>query len=130
MTDTAKDLIHSEIINTAAQFDAGINLPIPNGKTPTDYHDELIDDGFEDALYDATEEFRSSGDDTDIESPYSRHYESTQVARVLDGGVVCWTHWYGGGKHSEPSAIGWIDDAYFVNVEQKATVVNVYSKLE
>ena len=66
---------------------------------------------------DALEELRGSGVATGLIAPYSRHYESKAVAaEMLDGSWVGWTYWYGGGKHGEPGAIEWMEDAY--DVEQ------------
>ncbi|MEP6001741.1 MAG: hypothetical protein ABJ276_17130, partial [Parasphingorhabdus sp.] len=82
------------------------------------------------ALYDATEEFRCSGIETDIPCEDSRHYESKSVAqKCSDGSWVGWTCWFGGGKHGEPDSIDWIEYAYDVNVteEQKMVTVRTFS---
>lgn len=64
-------------------------------------------------------------EETNIDAPYSRHYESRSVARKLsDGNWVGWTYWYGGGKYGDPESIDWIEDAYDLNcVEETKTVV-------
>ncbi len=92
-----------------------------------------IDEGdLSDYFYDEMSSFRSSGDDTNLEpESYSRHYECAQVAKKLDNGKsVSWTYWYGGGKHSEPDAIDWMEYAYFVDCEQVQTIKNIYTKIE
>lgn len=77
-------------------------------------------------LQDYISEFRSGGDATDIAAPYSRHYESTSVAMKMDDGSwVGWTYWYGGGKHGEPEAIDWMEDAYFLDCKEEEKVVTV-----
>lgn len=76
-------------------------------------------------LQDARGEIRCSGEETDgIDSPCSRHYESKAVARqYLDGSWVGWTYWYGGGKHGEPEAIDWMDEAYDLTcTEEQVTI--------
>lgn len=85
-----------------------------------------------DYIYDQLDEFRSSGENIDIPTGQcSSHYECSQVARQLDNGQsVSWTYWYGGGKHGEPEAIDWMDEAYFVECKQETKVVNIYSKIE
>lgn len=82
-----------------------------------------------DLQFDLMEEFRSCGVETGLTAPYSRdtrHYESCSVASQMpDGSWVGWTHWYGGGKHSQPSAIPWMDEAYDLNCTEVPTVVMV-----
>lgn len=82
---------------------------------------------------DPREEFRQSGEATEIPCDWSRHYESKSVARKLsDGTWVGWTYWYGGGKHGEPEAVDWMDSAYELNVteEEKTVVVRTFKKVE
>ena len=75
-------------------------------------------------LQDATSEVRCSGEETNIKAPYSRNYECNSVAaKMPDGTWVGWPYWYGGGKHSEPEAIDWMDDAYDLTcTEEQVTV--------
>jgi hypothetical protein len=46
---------------------------------------------------------------------------------MSDGSWVGWTYWHGGGKHSEPEAIPWIDYAYALDCEAKEQMVIVYT---
>jgi hypothetical protein len=96
--------------------------------------DELYDERDEDyRLQDAKSEVRGSGTETGLPAPSSRHYESDAVAAQLpDGSWVGWTYWYGGGKHAEPEAIDWIDEAYDVDVtsEEKLVVVHTFKLAE
>lgn len=97
---------------------------------------ENVDKLFEEAdgdgwwLKDAKQQFRCSGQGTNIPAPYDRHFESKSVARQLDDGAwVGWTYWYGGGKHGKPEEIDWMEDAYDLEVvETKTVVVNVFRK--
>lgn len=102
-----------------------------NEEVTSDNVDSLYDEASEnDSFSDAVEEVRVCGVETNLECEYSRHYESTAVADKLpDGSWVGWTYWYGGGKHGEPSAIGWISDAYDVKCveEEKLVVVRNFS---
>lgn len=43
--------------------------------------------------------------ESNIQAPYSRHYESKSVAMKCCGVWVGWTRWSGGGKHGEPEAM-------------------------
>ena len=84
----------------------------------------------EDYLQDAKEEVRSSGADTDLPSQSSRHYEAKEVAAQLpDDSWVGWTYWYGGGKHGEPSAVDWIEEAYDLVCISETKVVNTFTKV-
>jgi hypothetical protein len=80
----------------------------------------------------ALSEFRDSYDEeTDIEHDWSRHYESKSVAKRLNNGKwVGYTYWFGGGKHGESEAIDWIDEAYFLNCEEKMVMKNFFTKVE
>lgn len=70
----------------------------------------------EDDLSEAESEFRSSGEDAIGVPPwkYSRHYEVSVKAKLIEGQWVGWLYWYGGGKHGDPDSIDWIDDAIFL----------------
>jgi len=76
--------------------------------------------------YDGASEVRSCGVDTGLPCEWSRHYESKAVAmKMPDGSWVGWTYWYGGGKHGEPEAIDWMDEAYEVDCTEEEKVVTV-----
>lgn len=107
------------------------------GKTPiaeavsSDNVDALYESADEDNRHDAGNEVRSGKVTTGLDAPYSRHYESKSVAaKMPDGSWVGWTFWYGGGKHGEPEAIDWMDEAYDLNCseEEKVVTVRTFSK--
>lgn len=86
-----------------------------------------------DSLQEYKYELREGEIETDIPCDYSRHYESKSVAaQAPDGTWVGWTYWYGGGKHGEPEAIDWIEDAYDLDCqeEEKLMVVQTFTKVE
>jgi hypothetical protein len=89
-------------------------------------YDELEDGGYE-AMY----EIRGGQFETTVACEWSRHYESRSVGAALpDGSLVGWTYWYGGGKHGEPEAIDWMEDAYGLVVEkEEMVVVKTYKKV-
>lgn len=80
---------------------------------------------------DAMCEFRSSGFETDLPTPYenqARHYEYNEVAAEMpDQTWVGWTYYHGGGKHSDPDGIDWIPGAYFVEMKVEMKPVRVFS---
>lgn len=83
--------------------------------------------------WEAKEAIREGEVHTEIETEYSRHYESRSVASQLpDGSWVGWTYWYGGGKHGEPQAIDWIEDAYDLDCveEEKMVTIRTFTKKE
>ncbi len=93
-----------------------------------------------DALYaasedkcDAMNDIRGGQFKTDLPSPHSRNYEPYEVAaKALDGSYIGWTYWTGGGKHSNPEEIDFIEDAYAVTCteEEKVVVVRTFTKAE
>lgn len=117
------------LINADMHAKDGVRIEIT-----ADNVDELFDEANEDwGLQDDINEFRYSGTYTpEIEAPWSRHYEADAVARQLDDGSwVGWIYWHGGGKHGEPEAIDWMDEAYDLEIaETKTIVVNVFKKVE
>ena len=97
-----------------------------------------IDDAYQDILVDKhldsefEQEFRDSGEATDLPTDSSRHYECYEVAREMcDGTWVGWTYWYGGGKFGDPQSISWMVDAYEVCVteEERLVVVKTFKKI-
>lgn len=103
--------------------------PVP--AYPCENVDELYDTLVaDDAHWDGKNEVRYCGVETGLPCPSSRHYESKAVAaQVPDGSWVGWTYWYGGGKHGEPEAIFWMEDAYDVHCheEEKVVVVQTFT---
>lgn len=100
----------------------------------TEITKENVDDLYEvfrDDMYDLKNEFREGEVETKVPCDYSRHYESKSVAaKMPDGSWVGWTYWYGGGKHGEPEAIYWMEDAYDLDVveEEKLVIVRTFTK--
>jgi len=80
-------------------------------------------------IIDEVNDFRCGGQDTNLPcKEYSRCYECDQVATKLsDGQYVSWVYWSGGGKWGSPDEIEWIDDAFFVNCEEKQVMTTVYN---
>lgn len=101
-------------------------------EVPDDKISELFDQ-YSSALQDDIYEYRQGWVNTDINSPYSRNYESNSVAKQMhDGTWVGWTHWYGGGKHGQPESIPWMNEAYFLDCkeEEKVVVIQTFTVKE
>lgn len=80
--------------------------------------------------WDARSEIRSGEVETGLPCQWSRHYESKAVAaKMPDGSWVGWTYWYGGGKHAEPEAIDWMNEAYDLDCkeEEKTMIVQTFT---
>jgi hypothetical protein len=123
-------LMRQIIIDTAKTY-LNLDIPVEFSVDKIGALWEFLEENHYDELQDLTETMRSSGEETGLECEYSRHYASKAVARQLDDGSwVGWTYWYGGGKHSNPEEVEWIDSAYYVDVKQETKVVNVFSKKE
>lgn len=109
-----------------------------NKRMIQDVTPEIVDEVYEDVQdseeydYDVMYDLREGDIQTEIVAPSSRHYESYSVAAEAPNGLwVGWTYWYGGGKHGEPEAIEWIEDAYLLNheAEEKMVVVHSFEKV-
>lgn len=128
---TAEEKLKHLIVIKANEIEETDNLSIYEDKTSEEI-EELYDSLCEKELnYDAEEELREGLVETGIDCDYSRHYESKSVAmQYIDGSWVGWTYWYGGGKHSEPEGIDWIDKAYDIDCieEEKLVIVRSFSK--
>jgi len=107
--------------------------------TTVDIDESNVDELFqtllvdEDLHWDEKNELRQGDCETELPCEWSRHYESKSVAvKAPNGRWVGWTYWYGGGKHGEPEAIDWMDEAYFLDcVEQeKLVTVRTFSKID
>lgn len=100
-------------------------------KNVDEVYSSIDDSEDSDTLHEMESEFRSSyTHETGIECDYSHHYESKSVAcKLRDGRWVGWTYWYGGGKHGDPDAVGWMEDAYFLEAKEETKVVLVFSRV-
>lgn len=122
---TPEQKLKLAILNLAAEWDT-VELPTPvTADNVDDVYEQLDADG---DLQDAREEIRCGEVRTDAKdpTPYMRglsDHESESVAMQIDGSWVGWTHWYGGGKHAEPSAIPWMEYAYDLTCEEKQVTV-------
>lgn len=129
---TPEQKIKATILMQAATTFNKIIIPVEITVENVDglYQELLVD---KDLHWDYESEFRSSGELTGLECDWSRHYESDAVAaQMFDGSWVGWTYWHGGGKHSEPNAIEWMNKAYFLDCveEEKLVVIRKFSKIE
>lgn len=99
--------------------------------------DAVFDADYDD-MQDAREEIRGGRCNTGLTTEYRgelrgahRNYECDEVAmQAPDGTWIGWTNWHGGGKHSEPSSIPWVEYAYELacKEEEKMVVVRTFSK--
>lgn len=118
------------ILTKTAIWDGEAMIDDPTAEQVDDLYQKLVD---EDGHWDAMNEIRSGEVETGLSCDWSRNYESKAVAmKNPDGSWVGWTYWYGGGKHGEPQAIDWMDEAYFLDCkeEEKTVIVQTFSKLE
>lgn len=114
---TAEQLIKRHIIMECGDPDPGENV---------DQEWELHCEDLEDHLHD----FRYSGEPQDKAVDDGRYYSSRQVYRKLSTGeTVGWTYYFGGGKHGEPGAIDWVEDAYLLEVTKEMRPVKVFKRI-
>lgn len=116
----AEQTLKYAILNLAAIWECS---QLPNNLTGEEV-DDLWDEA--DDIYDAIYEMREGEVDTNIDAPYSRHYESKSVAvQAPNGQWVGFTHWYGGGKHGNPEEIDWIEYAYLLDCKEEEKLVKI-----
>src|SRR5690606_32728244 len=118
------------ILGITARWDGAELPPDMSGEQIEARYDELV---AQDAHWDARNEAREGDYETGLPCDDSRHYESKAVAaKAPNGQWVGWTYWYGGGKHAEPEAIGWMEHAYFLDCkeEKKTVIVRTFTKAE
>lgn len=134
---TAPELIHKHLYSLTLKYleeEEGIDSAYLEPIIPSNYEDivkHIESYDFWDQYYESKSELRQRGVNTDIESKdWSRHYESQEVAAEIYGKWIGWTYWYGGGKHGDPSSVEWIDDAYFVKMEEKKVLVKTFTRVE
>ena len=123
---TPQQKIKWAIINQA-YLRAKYALPCVTKDNVDELYDELDDDEKQDALYDV----RGGNFETGLPCESSRYYESKSVAmKMPDDTWAGWTFWYGGGKHGEPSSVGWMEDAYDLTCkeEEKLVIVREFTK--
>jgi hypothetical protein len=119
---------HLIIANVAASQE--VELPVVTAENVDDVYDEF-DDEYGDSMQEAKYEIREGEVETGLPCEWSRHYESKSVAaRTPNGEWVGWIYWYGGGKHGEPEAIDWIEDAYDLACveEEKLVTIRTFTK--
>lgn len=132
---TPKQYIKQAILEDVKRYTDELNsMEVPDAPDEIDkLYSEIYGGEFGGNLQDAREDFRTSGEETKIKSDnWSRHYESEEVAAKMDDGTwVGWTHWHGGGKHGEPAAIDWMEDAYFLTCQEKEvlTIERTWAKV-
>lgn len=115
-TQKLKQLIIDKILGDA---------PVTADGVDHEFNRAMDYDGFQDV----EAEVRRGTHPTDVPAPYSRYYESRSVtAQMLDGSWVGWTYWYGGGKHGEPGAVPWIEDAYDLTTYEETVVVQKFKR--
>lgn len=107
-------------------------LPVISLETEEDVEKNwlwLIGDGYlQDYIQDFRYgEYRNIGIETDV---YSRHYEADVVAaEMFDGTFVGWLYWHGGGKHGEPEAIDWMDEAFELESKVELKEVRTFARV-
>ena len=126
--------IKKEILATILADNPGI-FTMPDPEALLDFYYSPISEEIylSDWIDESQQEMRGGDVETGLKCEYSRHYESRSVAKKMESGNwVGWTYWYGGGKHGEPEAIDWIEDAYYLNVEEeeKTVIVRTFKQLD
>lgn len=109
------------IINTALRYlgkePHPFNIEVPDANEVDELWNIMLAD-VPDTMQDARNEVRGSGTETGLAVPFSRHMEPEAHAVLTPYNQwVGYTYWTGGGKHSNPEEISWMDDSYWVQAE-------------
>jgi len=122
MLETPEFLIKKEIIiETMKDKHFDNSFEMPKDEELVDFYDE--DDSW--TFQDPTSDFRCTGEDTNLDAGFSRYYEIKRVAKKIGDKWVSWLYYYGGGKHGEPEACEWMEDAVFLDCAEEEKVVTV-----
>ena len=106
-----------------------------------EYSSEMIDEMYGDALNgeysdEVNEEsynIRHDGEEINLPATCtSRHYEVDTHVLNIDGKWIAFDYYYGGGKHSDPDSIDWLDTCRFVCCEEKVVTqtIRTFKELE
>lgn len=121
---TPKQKLKNEMLIRAAESENIYIVEQVTKENVDSLYETLLVDA--DLHYDCKSEMRCGQVETGLPCEYSCHYESKSVAsQMSDGSWVGWTYWYGGGKHGEPEAIDWMDEAYFLDCAEEQKMVTV-----
>ena len=122
MNLTPTQLIKKAILAKSCQFFEDFK-PINSLATGEEIDAAFQDANDKDVTQDATEEIRSSGISTGLPAPYSRNYETEINAHLIDDQWVGFVYYFAGGKHSEPGAIPWMEDAFLLDCKEELITV-------
>ena len=100
------------------------NIEEKNEACPIRTMEEILENHDDGSLQDVIYSFRTDGGEATNIQQFDRNYEIEVRAIKLQGQWVGWWHLHGGGKHSEPEAWPWIENAVFIDLvsEEEVTI--------
>lgn len=139
---TASEKLKQLIIARAFES-ARVDYPVPmtSEQIAAIWNEEVVWDGWGDGDFDhgyiddAEGDMRGKGELIEIErgayaENKSRYYECDTVAlRALDGSYVAYPYYHSEAKHSEPSAMEWIEVAFDVDFEEEMIPMKVWKRV-
>ncbi len=125
---TAAQAIQLDILNKVlieeGIYDPNFTIPDEAIDSIEDYISDTFGVEIQSAYFDYLYDFRDSGEESNIPCETSRYYESeSRATRLSSGEWVGWTYWYGGGKHSYPGEINWLEGAYYLKEPKPKTII-------
>lgn len=127
------DFTPEDIIKMVILTNIGYAIPLNANHDSLDDLWEMAREDNDAAVQEEMDDLRSGEEETGQPPEFSsRHYEHKGVAaKGPNGQWVGWSYWYGGGKHSEPEAMPWMSEAYFLDCveEEKTVIVRSFSKV-
>jgi|SRR4028118_11929 hypothetical protein len=108
-----------------------------------EFYEELNYGEWEEIVRDVIYGFRYSGENADDKVYEDRYYCYREVCKKITGSddfskrgsselYLGWTYYFGGGKHSQPEEVEWMEDCYLLKVREveETRVVKVYERVE
>ena len=131
---TAEQVVKLEIIKRAVKEN---DILVFKDEYTSETIDELYDDALNGEYSDEVNEeyynIRHDGEEINLPtSRTSRHYEVDTHVLKIDDNWIAFDYYYGGGKHSEPDSIDWLDTCRFVYCEEKVVTqtIRTFKELE
>lgn len=121
---TPTQLIKKAIVQRIIKYDKGDfgQPPIQTGDQIEAAYDLAVEN---DLHWDWRNEVRESGIETNLPAYAfsSRDYEVEIHAQLIDNQWVAYPFYSGGGRHGQPEAVEWMEDAFFVDCEEKQVTI-------
>ncbi len=111
-----------------------LNLTNPldfDEKQCKDIYSSIVDSLLSDYLSQIKSELREGKVETELIPEAGGNFESEAVAIPITGTpdlYVGWTYFFGGGKHSNPESVEWMENCYLVKAKDEVRTVRIFER--